>query len=715
MNSKYIRSFIIVLFLIVLVLTVVKESGAQTPPYGWMTQSSGTSNNLNGVYMINDNTGIVVGHAGTILVTTNGGSSWVSKNSNTSFDLYAVYFVNSSTGFASGDVGTVLKTTNTGNTWSVLSTGINASVLNGIYFSSATTGIISGWYGIIMRTTNGGSSWTQISSGTNVNLMGMGFKNASTGIAVGLNGVTLRTTNGGTSWSGMSSGTSNGLFAVCITSNDKGLSAGELGAMRKSTNSGSSWSSQTSGTSRWLSGIHFVNMSTGTIVGDNGTVRRSSDNGANFRSQVSNTPNWLRAVHYTSITHGVTVGDLGTIRRTTTGGWLLPTQPGLSSPGNNSTCQSLTVNLDWNSVPDPVAYYRVQVSTASNFNTTLVDVNNITGTNYNIPNGTLNLNTQYYWRVMATNEVGLGQWSGTRNFTTQVPSPGTTGLTAPANNSTNISLTPMLDWEDAQNSIEYQLHLSTDSTFSNVILSTDTISSTEFQISGGLLDNMTVYYWRVRGKSLCENGEWSEVWHFRTAMELPSAPVLVSPPSGTIGLNLVFDMDWLDIASADSYRLQISRDSTFDTFILDSTDLTVSNFTIPDGLLVHSNWYYWRVSAENEAGEGPFSEEWNFQTTIMTSLNVNTSEIPDQFGLKQNFPNPFNPSTSISFDLPEMSDVKLAVYNTVGQEVAVLVNSSLQAGKYTYVFDASSVPSGIYFYRIRAGEFVETKRMVLIK
>jgi hypothetical protein len=226
---------------------------------------------------------------------------------------------------------------------------------------------------------------------------------------------------------------------------------------------------------------------------------------------------------------------------------------------------------------------------------------------------------------------------------------------------------------------------------------------------------MTVYYWRVRGKSLCENGEWSGVWHFRTAMELPSAPVLVSPPSGTVGLNLVFDMDWLDIASSDSYRIQISRDSTFATYALDSAGLTVSNFTVPGGILAHSMWFYWRVSASNEAGEGPFSEEWNFQTTIMTSLNVNTSEIPDQFGLKQNFPNPFNPSTSISFDLPEMSDVKLAVYNTVGQEVAVLVNSSLQAGIYTYVFDASSVPSGIYFYRIRAGEFVETKRMVLIK
>lgn len=710
MNSKY-----IFLWITMFCLATVSQSVAQTPPYGWMTQTSGTSNNLNAVFMTGDNSGVIVGHGGTILTTSNGGTNWVSRNSNTSFDLFAVYFVNSNTGYAAGDVGTVLKTTNGGTTWNTLSTGINASVLNGIYFSNASTGIISGWYGIIIRTTNGGSTWTQINSGTNVNLMALGFKNATTGLAVGLNGITLRTTNGGSSWSGMSSGTSNGLFAVCITSNDKGLSAGELGAMRKSTNSGTSWSSQTSGTNRWLSGIHFVDMSTGTIVGDNGTIRRSSDNGANFKTQVSNTGNWLRGVHFTSITHGVTVGDLGTIRRTTTGGWLLPTQPGQSAPGNNSTCQSLTPVLDWNAVGDPVAYYRVQVSLASNFSSTIVDVNNITNTDYTIPSGTLELNTKYYWRVMATNEVGTGLWSGTRNFTTLVASPESTSLLLPADNSTNVTLNPILDWEAAQNSIEYQLQVATDSTFSNMIINTDTISGTDFQIPSGLLDNSTWYYWRVRGKSLCENGSWSNEWSFRTAVELPSAPVLVSPVNGTIGLNLTFDTDWLDLASANSYRIQISRDSTFDTSLLDSAGLTSSEFTIPEGYLGSFTWFYWRVSATNEAGDGPFSEIWSFQTTLITNLMSNNSEIPDKFGLKQNYPNPFNPATSISFDIPQVSDVKLAVYNSLGQEVAVLVNTSLQPGKYTYNFDASSVPSGVYFYRIKANEFIETKRMMLIK
>ena len=710
MNSKtYLLGVSLFLFF------AINLAYSQTPPYGWMTSTVSTNNNLNAVYMIDQNTGVIVGHAGTILHTTNGGANWTFKTSNTFFDLYAVYFINSSTGFASGDGGIVLKTLNGGNNWSTVNTGINASVLNGIYFSNSSTGLISGWYGIIMRTTNGGNNWTQISSGTNINLMGMGFKNASTGLIVGLSGMTLRTTNGGSTWANVNSGSSSNLFAVFLVNNDKGLSAGELGAMRKSTNGGSSWSSQSSGTSRWLSGMHFVDMNTGTIVGDNGTIRRSSDNGANFKTQVSNTTDWLRSVHFTTITHGVAVGDFGTIRRTTTGGWLLPQQPGQTAPGNNSTCQSLTVRLDWNAVPDPIAFYRVQLSLNSNFSTTLIDLNNITNTHYDIPSGTLDLNTKYYWRVMATNEVGSGGWSGTRNFTTVVPSPGTTGLSVPANNVVNVPLTPTLDWADATNAIEYELEVATDSTFSNLVVSVDTLSISEYTIPAGRLDNYTWYYWRARGKSLCESGEWSQKWTFRTAIQLPSAPVLVSPPSGTVGLNLTFDMDWLDIASAESFRIQISSESTFNFTKLDSSGLTESNFTIPPGVLNSFTRYYWRVTASNEAGQGPYSAVWNFQTMLVTGLNINTSIIPQVFALNQNFPNPFNPITTIAFDIPEASDVSLTIYNSVGQEVKQLVNAQLQPGKYNYSFDASSLPSGIYFYRINANTFVETKRMVLIK
>jgi hypothetical protein len=91
------------------------------------------------------------------------------------------------------------------------------------------------------------------------------------------------------------------------------------------------------------------------------------------------------------------------------------------------------------------------------------------------------------------------------------------------------------------------------------------------------------------------------------------------------------------------------------------------------------------------------------------------SEIPQKFALYQNYPNPFNPTTTISYDLPERARVKLTIYNLLGQEVATLVNAEQEPGRYDVKFDASGLPSGVYFYRLEAGKFIEQKKMILIK
>ncbi len=85
------------------------------------------------------------------------------------------------------------------------------------------------------------------------------------------------------------------------------------------------------------------------------------------------------------------------------------------------------------------------------------------------------------------------------------------------------------------------------------------------------------------------------------------------------------------------------------------------------------------------------------------------------FSLDQNFPNPFNPSTMISFAIPNQTDVRVSVYNLIGEEVAELLNKSLSAGFHQVTFDASNLSSGLYFYRISAGSFVDAKKMILIK
>jgi len=100
---------------------------------------------------------------------------------------------------------------------------------------------------------------------------------------------------------------------------------------------------------------------------------------------------------------------------------------------------------------------------------------------------------------------------------------------------------------------------------------------------------------------------------------------------------------------------------------------------------------------------------------MITSVERTSSEIPTSFNLSQNYPNPFNPSTTISFSIPTSEFVTLKVYDVLGRELATLVNENLSAGNYSYNFDASNLTSGVYLYKLQAGKYSETKKMILSK
>lgn len=102
-------------------------------------------------------------------------------------------------------------------------------------------------------------------------------------------------------------------------------------------------------------------------------------------------------------------------------------------------------------------------------------------------------------------------------------------------------------------------------------------------------------------------------------------------------------------------------------------------------------------------------------TPEAVGISGNTSEIPASFELNQNYPNPFNPNTTIGFALPTEQNVKLEVFDMTGKSAGVLVNSDLKAGTYKFDFNASDLASGIYFYKLTAGSFVSTKKMILVK
>lgn len=113
---------------------------------------------------------------------------------------------------------------------------------------------------------------------------------------------------------------------------------------------------------------------------------------------------------------------------------------------------------------------------------------------------------------------------------------------------------------------------------------------------------------------------------------------------------------------------------------------------------------------------GPGGQGMSGVVVVQNAVSVPEDElIANKFELMQNYPNPFNPSTRISFAIPNAAFVNLKVYDAIGNEVATLLNEVKQAGIYSVDFNATDLTGGIYFYQIKSGSFVETKKMILLK
>ncbi len=139
-------------------------------------------------------------------------------------------------------------------------------------------------------------------------------------------------------------------------------------------------------------------------------------------------------------------------------------------------------------------------------------------------------------------------------------------------------------------------------------------------------------------------------------------------------------------------------------------DLPLSDFT---GLTTKEHLAQIILSASNEINT-VFLDNVYFYTTNLTS-NEDELEIPNEVKLFQNYPNPFNPSTNIEFNIPEATQVSLTIFNSIGQQVATLVDSQLSPGNYSLLWDASNASSGVYYYQLKAGNITTTKQMLLIK
>ena len=171
--------------------------------------------------------------------------------------------------------------------------------------------------------------------------------------------------------------------------------------------------------------------------------------------------------------------------------------------------------------------------------------------------------------------------------------------------------------------------------------------------------------------------------------------------------------------SGDNFRNTVLNDSATTpiasgTAPFTGTFIPSSPLSSLNGVPVNGSWVL--TITDNATGDTGLLKAWCIQVTYQSLVGgIQTIEIPNYFSLAQNYPNPFNPTTSIKYSVPTAVNVSLKVYDLLGKEVATLVNEMKQPGFHTADFNASNLASGIYFYRIDAGEFTSVKKMMLVK
>ncbi len=197
---------------------------------------------------------------------------------------------------------------------------------------------------------------------------------------------------------------------------------------------------------------------------------------------------------------------------------------------------------------------------------------------------------------------------------------------------------------------------------------------------------------------------------------IPVQPIAGSPLNSVVVNSDSPELYWYLPTAPSEQKYQLSYSNTSDM-----TDAVVINginsmsYKLND---LDGGKYYWVVKSQNSDGIFSLeSKQGSFVVESTTDIKDNTAKnvIPDKFNLHQNFPNPFNPTTKIGFDIAKEGNYSLRLFNVLGQEVAVLANKYFSPGTYVINFNAQNLISGIYFYQLTGGNVNFIRKMILAK
>ena len=193
-------------------------------------------------------------------------------------------------------------------------------------------------------------------------------------------------------------------------------------------------------------------------------------------------------------------------------------------------------------------------------------------------------------------------------------------------------------------------------------------------------------------------------------LEAPSNLVAVSTSSKNVRLswrsNSISEMDFV-VERKDGDTMSLAPYMVIASLLMNAT-------TFVDTSVVDTTLYSYRVKAMKEQVSSGYSN----QAQVLTPVSVESEDIvkmPLLYDLGQNYPNPFNPETSIRFEIPQHSNVRLIIFNSLGEAVQILADGFFEAGSYKVMFNATGLPGGIYFYQLQAGGFTDVKKCVVLK
>jgi photosystem II stability/assembly factor-like uncharacterized protein len=659
-----------------------------------------TGNGINAVQFTDSLSGFAVGKCGDIINTSDGGGTWELYNIGTCIDLNDLFFINSDVGFVVGVEGLILKTTDGAQSWSNVLSGTSES-LNSVHFLDQDTGFIVGDNGLLLKSYDGGANWnSKIISNYNFNdFNDVYFLNHQIGFACHY-GRVFKTTNGGITWN--SQNIYENWYDITFISDSVGFIAGREGRLLRTTDQGNNWITIQLPTSKKLNSIKFIIDSIGYVVGEN-VIFKTINYGNDWDTITPPKPvTTLEDQFFFSEVNGILVGSGGRIFRTIDGG----TNWNLYSPGTRANFRKL-INLGDSSLyatagssilrSNDFGISWLQIFQAPNFIHSIsfptieigyaISYGDLykttdTGSNWEMITHIGDVNTMDF----VNNNFGFTAGDQRRIFKT---SDG--GLTWYEVNTPNNFWLTSIDMADSLHGCAVGL-----------------VSMTYYTSNGGetwhLVDLYppeiqflrVKMYDRYRGIATALYGQiykttngglsWTErnsgvITALYDVFYLNQDVIYVTGEGGVILKSTNAGETW-------SMEQQVTRNDLYSIVLLNS------NLGFATGV------------------EGTILRYGDIPTSLVLD-NQNT--IPSTLSLSQNYPNPFNPTTIISWQSPVGSWQILKIYDVLGNEVVTLVDEYRQAGNYEVEFSAANLPSGVYFYRIQAGSYIETRKMVLLR